>query len=183
MKFSNVTKLIVLGIIVSVSAIGCKTKAPGVTQLPKSGIGSSGSVADTIPSGTPLKTDDSLTTKDGPIPLSDQPGHNGWKADEGPFKNFTVHFQYDSSVIPTSEKAHVESVANQLKTAPTSVALRVEGHCDERGTEEYNRSLGERRALALREELVRLGVAPDRIETISYGLDKPAVVGHDESAW
>jgi peptidoglycan-associated lipoprotein len=63
------------------------------------------------------------------------------------------------------------------------VKLLVEGHCDERGTEEYNRSLGERRALALREELARMGIDPSRIRTVSFGEDKPFAQGHDESAW
>ncbi len=61
--------------------------------------------------------------------------------------------------------------------------LIIEGNCDERGTEEYNRSLGERRALALREALSNAGIDPQRIRTISYGKDKPADPGHDESAW
>ena len=64
-----------------------------------------------------------------------------------------------------------------------SAAVQVEGHCDERGTEEYNRALGERRALAAREALIGLGIASDRVDTISYGEDKPAVPGHNESAW
>jgi peptidoglycan-associated lipoprotein len=61
--------------------------------------------------------------------------------------------------------------------------VEVDGHCDERGTEEYNRALGERRALALREELISLGVDPNRIDTVSYGKDRPAETGHDEAAW
>ena len=73
-------------------------------------------------------------------------------------------------------------LADYLKGAPTD-ALLVEGHCDERGTEEYNRSLGERRALALREYLINSGIASDRIITRSYGEDRPAVQGHDETAW
>src|SRR5437899_12093675 len=80
------------------------------------------------------------------------------------------------------EKPKVAKVAEYLKTR-ASDAVRVDGHCDERGTEEYNRSLGERRALALREELVRLGIDPTRVDTISYGEDRPADPGHDESAW
>ena len=59
----------------------------------------------------------------------------------------------------------------------------MDGHCDERGTEEYNRSLGERRALALREQLVGLGIDPALIDTVSYGKDRPVAPGHDESAW
>ncbi|HTV76093.1 MAG TPA: OmpA family protein, partial [Candidatus Baltobacteraceae bacterium] len=69
-----------------------------------------------------------------------------------------------------------------LKSDPNAKLL-IEGHCDERGTEEYNRSLGERRALALREELARNEIDAGRIRTISYGKDKPVDPGHDESAW
>ena len=67
--------------------------------------------------------------------------------------------------------------------ADGSARLLIEGHADERGTEEYNRALGERRALALRAELAKQGIDPNRMKTISYGEDKPAVLGHDESAW
>jgi peptidoglycan-associated lipoprotein len=69
-----------------------------------------------------------------------------------------------------------------LKSDP-STKLTIEGNCDERGTEEYNRSLGDRRALAAREALAKMGVDPARIRTISYGKDKPVDPGHDESAW
>ena len=64
-----------------------------------------------------------------------------------------------------------------------SITVEIEGHCDVRGTEEYNRSLGERRALALREELIRLGIEASRVDTISYGEDRPAVAGNDEAAY
>ena len=59
----------------------------------------------------------------------------------------------------------------------------IEGHCDERGTDEYNLALGERRALAVRRYLVALGISADRLHTISYGEEKPAVLGSDEAAW
>jgi peptidoglycan-associated lipoprotein len=94
----------------------------------------------------------------------------------------TVHFDFDSSVVKKSEKSNVEAAASALKS-DASAKLLIEGHCDERGTEEYNRSLGERRALALREAVAKLGVDPDRIRTISYGEDRPVDPGHDESAW
>ena len=64
-----------------------------------------------------------------------------------------------------------------------STKLLVEGNCDERGTQEYNRALGERRALAAREALAKLNVDPMRVFTRSYGKDKPADTGHDEAAW
>jgi peptidoglycan-associated lipoprotein len=93
-----------------------------------------------------------------------------------------VYFDFDKSAIRTGEQGKLDEVANYLRANP-SHAVRIEGNCDERGTEEYNRSLGERRALAGREYLVRLGIDPTRVDTITYGEDRPAVVGHNEAAW
>ena len=92
-----------------------------------------------------------------------------------------VYFDYDSAKVRPSEMSKIEAVATQVKGGTSK--LVVEGHCDERGTAEYNRALGERRAQAVREELVGLGVSADRISTISYGKDRPAEMGHDDTAW
>ncbi|MGD1020285.1 MAG: OmpA family protein [Verrucomicrobiia bacterium] len=92
-----------------------------------------------------------------------------------------VLFDYDSARIRPSEESKLEAVAAYLKANPGK--LVVEGHCDERGTAEYNRALGERRAIAARDELVKLGADTSRMSTISYGKDRPADPGHDESAW
>ena len=70
---------------------------------------------------------------------------------------YTVHFAYDSAAVKKSEKANVQAVADALRRDP-STKLQIEGNCDERGTEEYNRSLGERRALAVRQALAKLGL-------------------------
>ena len=94
----------------------------------------------------------------------------------------TIHFAYDSAVVRDSEQANIQAVAQELQNNANE-ALLVEGNCDERGTEEYNRSLGERRALAAREALAKLGINPDRVREISYGKDKPADPGHDDAAW
>jgi peptidoglycan-associated lipoprotein len=95
---------------------------------------------------------------------------------------YTIHFAYDSAAIRRSEHASLQSVASALSSDPNTKLL-IEGNCDERGTEEYNRSLGERRALAARQALARLGIDASRIRTISYGKDKPVNPGHDDSAW
>jgi peptidoglycan-associated lipoprotein len=92
-----------------------------------------------------------------------------------------VYFDYDSARIRPSEDAKLQAVAAYLKSNPGK--LVVEGYCDERGTAEFNRALGERRALAAREELVKQGADGSRITTISYGSDRPADPGHDEAAW
>jgi len=116
------------------------------------------------------------------IQLPEFPGHTNWIENPDQLKDDTIHFAYDSSVIPSGEKSKISSVADFLKSNPNT-AVRVEGNCDERGTEEYNRSLGERRALAAREALVGLGITADRVDTISYGEDKPVDPGHNQAAW
>ena len=86
-----------------------------------------------------------------------------------------VLFEYDSARIKPSEESKLEAVAAFMKSNPGK--LVIEGHCDERGTAEYNRALGERRAIAAREELGKLGVDASRVSTISYGKDRPADMG------
>jgi peptidoglycan-associated lipoprotein len=93
-----------------------------------------------------------------------------------------VFFDYDSSQITDEAKHTLERQSTWMKQYP-NINLSVEGHCDERGTREYNIALGERRAAATKKVLVSLGVAANRISTISYGKERPAVVGSDDSAW
>jgi peptidoglycan-associated lipoprotein len=93
-----------------------------------------------------------------------------------------VFFAYDSSVLTGEAQSTLDRQAAWLKqNGNTNVTL--EGHCDERGTREYNIALGERRANAAKDYLVSAGVPESRISTISYGKERPAVTGHDESAW
>lgn len=84
-----------------------------------------------------------------------------------------VYFAYDRATVGTSERPKLETIANYLLQHATYCVV-VEGHCDERGSEEYNRGLGERRGLAVRDYLVSLGVDPSRVETVSYGEEQPA---------
>ena len=93
-----------------------------------------------------------------------------------------VYFGFDSTVVPQGELGKIDAVAQHL-TAKTDHVVVVEGNCDERGSSEYNMSLGENRAIIIRNYLVQSGIAADRIQTRSYGAEKPAVDGHDESAW
>jgi peptidoglycan-associated lipoprotein len=91
-----------------------------------------------------------------------------------------VHFEFDSSEVRPDDFAKVQIVAQHMIQNP-SHALVVGGHCDERGTEDYNLSLGERRALAVIDELVTLGVNPDKTRTISYGEKIPIADGTSEA--
>jgi peptidoglycan-associated lipoprotein len=93
-----------------------------------------------------------------------------------------VLFEYDSAMISSDAQATLAKQAAWLKQY-SSINVTIEGHCDERGTREYNLALGERRASATKKYLVGLGVAASRVSTISYGKERPAVIGSDESAW
>ena len=93
-----------------------------------------------------------------------------------------VFFAFDKSEINSEGRVTLQRQAEWLKKYP-NVTVTVEGHCDERGTEEYNLALGERRATAARNALVALGIAPNRIKTISYGKERPIVLGSNEAAW
>ena len=93
-----------------------------------------------------------------------------------------VYFGFDSTVVPQGELGKIDAVAQHLNSNADRVVV-VEGHCDERGSNEYNMSLGENRAIIVRNYLVQSGIEPSRIQTRSFGEEKPAVDGHDESAW
>jgi len=93
-----------------------------------------------------------------------------------------VFFDFDSSSIRADAQSTLERQAGWLNKNGSSKIV-VEGHCDERGTREYNLALGERRANATKNYLVSLGVARNRIKTTSYGKERPAVIGSDEAAW
>jgi peptidoglycan-associated lipoprotein len=93
-----------------------------------------------------------------------------------------VFFDYDSAELSPAAKSALDENASVLKKYAAWV-LTIEGHCDERGTPEYNLALGERRAVAARTYLVALGVAADRLRTVSYGKEFPFDPGKDEAAW
>ncbi len=93
-----------------------------------------------------------------------------------------VYFDYDSSQVRPSERPKIEKVADYLR-ANSRLRLIIEGHCDERGSAEYNLALGERRALAIRAYLTGLGIDPSIIQTVSYGEERPAAEGTGEAVW
>ena len=94
----------------------------------------------------------------------------------------TIYFDYDRAVVREDARVTLEGNADWLKKFRTAKIL-VEGHCDERGTEEYNLALGEKRAKSAQDYLLSLGIASDRIRIISYGKSQPVNPGHDEGAW
>ncbi len=181
----------VLGLVLTLAASGCKKKPTPLTQLPGSKAGAPSTPGHGGPTdtgnGNPLGGDTGgpkVANTDGTtaIPPNGPESHQGWIENADALKVDTVYFAFDSAVVKDSEKSKVTAVADYLKANPTA-AVRVEGNCDERGTEEYNRSLGDRRALAVREMLVGMGIAATTVDTITYGKDRPADPGHDEAAW
>ena len=91
-------------------------------------------------------------------------------------------FDYDSYALREDAKAALDRAAKLLREN-ADVSLVIEGHCDERGTAEYNQALGEKRANAARDYLTNAGVPAARLQTVSYGKERPFAEGHDESAW
>jgi len=119
------------------------------------------------------KTEDPLMSQDLQI-VNDELKKRGFSAD--------VYFQYDESSLSDEAREKLARNAELLKGQP-QFQLTVEGHCDERGTNEYNLALGERRANAVRDYVGSLGVNPTRLRTISYGEERPVCTQHDESCW
>jgi peptidoglycan-associated lipoprotein len=165
---------------VTLAATGCRHKPVNVTPMPAALT----PPLPTEPSAPILSSEPPITSGETPtgIPMGSQDLYQGMVQDREALAADTLHFAYDSAVIRKSEQASLQSVAQALAADP-STKLLVEGNCDERGTEEYNRALGERRALAAREALAKLGADPMRVFTRSYGKDKPVDPGHDEAAW
>jgi peptidoglycan-associated lipoprotein len=188
MKSTRLTSLLAVGLILSVAAVGCRKRPVAVENIPNQPLAHVPDV-DTMPplnpefpmnNGNDGSGSQEVTSTDVGIPLG--PGHTGWGKDPSALASQVVHFGFDTSTLKSSEKSKVAAVAEFLKSNPAT-AVEIEGHCDERGTEEYNRSLGERRALTVREELVHLGIEPNRVDTVSFGEDRPANPDHNEAAW
>ena len=100
-----------------------------------------------------------------------------------PLSKRSVFFDYDSNAVKDEYRGLVQAHSRFMTTDMRDARIRIEGNCDERGSREYNLALGQRRAEAVKRVMTVLGVADGRIETVSYGEEKPMATGHDESAW
>lgn len=186
MKVINTANLLIIALALTVTAVGCRKKPATVTVLP----GQKGYVGDGSTSG--LGDGGVAGSNPGGVAGGGVPAGGGEMSDPSRFANmtpdrealaaYTVYFDFDSAVVKSSEQGKVAAVADALNANQVN-AVRIEGHCDERGTEGYNLSLGERRALALREALVGAGLSGSRIDTISYGEERPEDPNHDAVAW
>ncbi len=191
MKLRTLSTLLLAAVFV-LGAAGCKKKMDRVTPLP--GYGGGSRIGDAPGDGlargrnlpqaeTPNANPNPNFNPNEPIPLTGARSIEGRPQDREKYKAQTVYFDFDRSTVRPGEASKVQEVASRFRSEDPNTDLLIEGHCDERGTEEYNRALGERRALALRELLVAAGVAADRVHTVSFGKDKPAEPGHSESSW
>ncbi len=180
MKLSKFAHLVVIGLVAVVAVSGCRKRPTPLTVLPNQGMPKVGEEDQ----AKPLPGDNSgiKSTESTGIPQADASKFSNYNRNSEIFKADTVYFDFDRSDVKSGERKKINDVAAYMKAHPTD-ALSIEGHCDERGTEEYNRALGERRALALREEVVRQGVNADMVVTTSFGKDRPADPGHNEAAW
>lgn len=152
-------------VLILVGSTGCKKKNPGLT--------------------TPTTVDTGAAQPGG----ASGEGMPGLSADEMAAKIWdpatgvrTVYFDYDRSDLRPDARETLQHNAEVINSAPGPMIL-IAGHCDERGTQEYNLALGERRAQAARDYLIQLGVPAERLITVSYGEEQPADPGHNESAW
>lgn len=181
MKLTRTFATLSLIAVLALGATGCKRTPKDITPIAGRKPGQPGGPGpgDMIGDGSKVGTDTTgviPTSADGPINL------DNFNQDRTIFASDTVYFEFDRHAVRPGEQVKIENVANYLKGNPNDQIL-VEGHCDERGTEEYNRSLGEKRALGVREYLVRLGIDPNRVHTRSFGEDVPAVLASNDAAW
>ncbi len=153
----------------SVSFQGCAKKKKGIVS---EGMGT-GIAGDDLQASA-LRGED--------IPLGEQPDMGNFIEPNDPLVFADVLFDYDKSDIGSEGRSTLEKIANWLN-GHDHVQLMIEGHCDERGSNEYNLALGEQRALSVRRYLTGLGISTDRLHTVSYGEEKPLDPSHNEDAW
>ncbi len=158
MKAGATRGLVLAGVLLSLAAAGCRSTGSGAG--PTDG-GVTGSEFD-----------------DGGAAGGDQAGQRGRAIGLE-----TVYFDYDSFQIRDDAKSLLQGNAQTISGKPQWPSIVIEGHCDERGSDEYNLALGERRAQQVKRYLVDLGVPSSRLDTVSFGEANAAVQGHDEAAW
>lgn len=119
-----------------------------------------------------------------PAPVATPAAATPAALDTADFASETIYFDFDSYTVKASEQDKLRKLSAVLKAGgATPVKLQIEGHCDERGSNEYNLALGEKRARAIQDALAAQGVPAGSVTTISYGEERPAVEGHDEAAY
>jgi peptidoglycan-associated lipoprotein len=179
MKMNKMFFALTSALAITLASAGCSHKPVGITHIPST---TPPPVPDNNLNTMPYNPENNNPNAVPGIATASNWDVSQFNQDRAALAADTIRFAYDSAVVRDSEQANLQAVAEALAADPNAKLL-IEGNCDERGTEEYNRALGERRALAARETLAKLGLDPSRVRTISYGEDRPLDPGHDESAW
>jgi len=180
MRYSRFAVIAVLVTVMGVAACG-KKKPPVARPLPPPPAPTTPSTTATRPPAPPEPVPETSAIPPEPT-IKDDPmaGDLDTINKNSPFQ--PVFFALDSYEVDGGGQQALNTNAGILKKYPTWI-ITIEGHCDERGTAEYNLALGEKRALAAKTYLVSLGVPADRVRTVSYGKEFPFDPGHDEGAW
>ncbi|HEY4491130.1 MAG TPA: peptidoglycan-associated lipoprotein Pal [Acidobacteriota bacterium] len=150
-------------VLMMMGLIACKKKAPPVSM-------------------EPAATSGGMPSEPGPSDMTQTTDLSGMELDEISRRFQPVFFDFNRFEIRADQVDRIQANATILRQNP-KITVTLEGHCDERGTEEYNEALGERRASAIKEYLVTLGIPSERIATISYGESRPFASGHNEDSW
>jgi peptidoglycan-associated lipoprotein len=177
----EVTAQIVLVLLLTVLVGACAKKTPPVARpMPPPMTTGTGSGAPTPPPAPPQPVSE-------PIPVPPMPADDKISSTsiddlnrDSPLR--PLYFGLDSADVDAEGQQVLQANAAVLKKYPT-MQVTIEGHCDERGTAEYNLALGERRALAAKNYLVSLGISADKVRTVSYGKEFPFDPGHEDNAW
>jgi peptidoglycan-associated lipoprotein len=173
---------VVVMLVAALLATSCGKKKPAVPKpAPPPATSTAPPAVPPAPPAAPTRVDDALPVP--PQPIAEDAVANRSLDDlnrESPLK--PVFFGLDSADLDDAGRAAAMANADVLKKYSTWI-VTIEGHCDERGTAEYNLALGERRSTAIKTYMTSLGISPDRIRTVSYGKEFPFNPGHTEDAW
>ena len=167
-------KKLIIGVSLAVLLSACASKDPVKETKVED---RSPQTASTASGGTTPSTRGTQDTQ-----IKGTPAGDPLRDPNSPLSKRVVYFDYDKDVVKAEYTAVIQAHANYL-SQNRGRKIRLEGHADERGSREYNMALGQRRADAVRKATAVLGVGNERIETLSFGEDKPKATGHDEAAW
>ena len=189
MKLNKMILPLAVALVAMLATTGCRHSQTKITKIPGMRTPTPGEdgIKDTLPFTNPNENSNGANNANNNnsnmgFPINpDLKDLSKFHQDRATLAANTVHFDLDSSVVKDKEQIHLANVAQALNS-DMGASLLIEGHCDERGTEEYNRTLGERRAGALREALIHNGVDSQRITTISFGKDHKIDLGNSDAA-
>ena len=174
-------RMILTCLLGSLLIVGCATQDEGIENQTESGVisGQQNNGSDGSATGSAISGSDAQATVIADEPLTvqqmlDEPG--------SPLLTRVIYFEYDSAKVSDDSLGVLEAHGNFI-ASNGNVSVRLEGHTDERGSREYNIALGDRRAQSVRRILLFQGASSDQLDTISYGEEQPAALGHEESAW